>query len=255
MIGVNSLDTEKDGRRYISAIEFLFIDTTDLRCQSPSPVLLREILGVFLLFDRDQDGLIQPSEFKDIMDRLGKAQPDIQAPLTLDFFIDYIMSHGITRNGHLDTDKLIDKPIIDNGKDDILIDPVTGDPITPIVPDPDNTGGGSITPAPVEPVIPIVPIDNTKPDVTEPTEKPKVITNTIIEQSDADTLLPDGAQIVLILLACLFGIAIVILVILYLRLSRAKNAPEGIQLASIKSDYNSKPYEDPEQTMVHNGPE
>ena len=32
MIGVNSLDAEKDGRRYISAIEFLFIDTSDLRC-------------------------------------------------------------------------------------------------------------------------------------------------------------------------------------------------------------------------------
>lgn len=42
------------------------------------------------------------------MDRLNKAQPEIQEPLTLDYFIDYIMSHGITRDGHLDTEKLID---------------------------------------------------------------------------------------------------------------------------------------------------
>ena len=68
----------------MSKIEFLFINTVDLRCQVPSATLERTIATAFVAYDENKDGLISQSEWSEIMTRLEIADALVlSSPITL----------------------------------------------------------------------------------------------------------------------------------------------------------------------------
>ena len=42
----------------MAKIEFIFVDLVDKRCQVPSNKLIRDAFAIFVVYDKDKDGLI-----------------------------------------------------------------------------------------------------------------------------------------------------------------------------------------------------
>ena len=113
LVGLQSIDIEDDKLgRVIAKLKFIFIDLTQVRCQEPSDLLVKDIVAVFLEYDTNNDALISSSEFDLIRTKLGiQPFPDvvvIPATLDLEEFKEYAVAYLINSQGELDIGKLIE---------------------------------------------------------------------------------------------------------------------------------------------------
>ena len=107
------MDTEDDKiGRVIEKVKFLFIDLTQVRCQKPTDLLVRDIAKVFVQYDTNNDALVQFDEFDLIRNKLGLAPfpSEVVIPVSLDLeeFTEYAVAYLINSQGELDMDKLIE---------------------------------------------------------------------------------------------------------------------------------------------------
>jgi len=85
LVGLKSVDTANA----IANLEFLFIDTNNVRCQVPSQPLIRNITSLFFLGDKDKDAYLQPAELFELglpVPRAAFPDQDLTQNITLETF-------------------------------------------------------------------------------------------------------------------------------------------------------------------------